>query len=176
MLYELSPPNWNAYVNNPQVENGNLVFRSINDGGWQGVLRHGVGIYQLPQYNPGDTLQWALLARTTTSPAVLDLVVAGGGSINNLAYYGLTIGSDWGWITTPPTVIDRYVPTLLLGIPELGKEVQVKTWLLGDPDSIAQAISPSTPPGAVIKGFPWGKALIATAAVLGIAWVAKKKR
>lgn len=154
MLYELIPQNWKPYVSSPTVEGGVLVLRSINDGGFGGALRHGVGAYTLPQYNTGDTLQWALLARTTTPPAVLDLVPAVAGSINNLGFYGLNIPPEWAWITTPPAVIDFYAPTLFLGIPELGKEVQVKTWLLGDPASITDYINPPAQP-ARERIWPW---------------------
>ncbi len=165
MLYELLPQNWTPYVNTPVVSDG-VVFRSINEAQPGGTLRNGVGIYQLPSYQVGDVLQWAILAATPTPPATLDLVVAIGGGITNLAVYGLPIPSKLGWVFSPLSTIDRVQTQLMAGIPELGKEIHIKRFLLGDPASIAKATS---------SGFPIGKALLVTAAVLGIVWIAKKR-
>lgn len=176
MLYELSPANWSAYVNNPNIENGNLVFRSLMSPGPEGTLRNGVGAYYLPAYQPGETLQWAILARTPTPPAVLDLVVAVSGSVTNLAVYGLSIGSDWGWTISSPAVVDQYVSLLLAGIPDINKTIEIQKFLLGDPASIAQATGAGQPeiPGKKSSALPWVAGAIAVGLVIAVISTAKK--
>lgn len=153
MLIKIPPEQWYRYHGNyPEVVDRTVIFRSLVE-----VLppyyRHGVAIVDLnifPKYEPGDVLQWAIRARTTTPPTTLSIGVQSGvGDENSLSIRGLSIPEDWGWVITEPVMVDEYKPYLTLFIPDLGKEIRVNTFALGDPASIEHLTAPSVVPWVI---------------------------
>ncbi|HXG84471.1 MAG TPA: LamG-like jellyroll fold domain-containing protein [Pyrinomonadaceae bacterium] len=141
-----------GYINTPTVSgDGTLILRNTNPRpvGSQ-AYSTGVGTVAMPAYNAGDTLQWAILARTTTGgSAPLNIGVQNGsGDVNNLSVGQvdlptLQVSSEFQWILTSPVQVSAFKNRAYFWIPvALGQEIQIKQIVLGDPGSIQSHLKP----------------------------------
>ena len=148
-LKVFSPGEYQSYMNAPQVSGDNVILRNTVDN-CPSCYHTGVGVVSLPSYQAGDRLQWAVLARTTTSrPTTLNIgVQSGSGDQNNLTTFDqLRVTEHFTWIVSAPVVVDAYKPNAYLIIPApLGQEIEVKQLVLGDPASVIAHISGSQNP------------------------------
>lgn len=143
-LKVFSPNEYQTYMNAPQVSGNTVILRNDQDT-CPNCYHTGVGVLSnLPAYQTGDVLQWAVLARTTTSPqTTLNIgVQSGNGDQNSLTTFNqLQVTQNYSWAVSAPAVVDVYKPNAYLIIPQpLGQEIIVKQLLLGDPASIAAYI------------------------------------
>ena len=142
-----------AYDNVPTVAaDGTLVLRNTNprSTGSDSYVS-GVGTTAMPAYSAGDTLQWAILARTTTgASAPLNIGVQNGiGDVNNLSIGQVSLptlrfSDQFEWIVTSPVRVDAFKSRAYFWIPgTLGQEIQIKRIVLGDPGSIQAFLTSS---------------------------------
>lgn len=141
------------YINTPTWDpaTGILTFYNYFPAGPQNLLT-GVGVTYLPEYHPGDTLQWALLMATGRPGTLLNISVRNlFGDDNTLSTVNEMSGTtEFQWVLSPPRVIDSYQPYAFFWIPgKYGQHVYVKSILIGDPESIAAHISGVPEPGSV---------------------------
>jgi hypothetical protein len=141
-----------GYINAPTVAgDGTLVLRNTNPrpNGSQAYVT-GVGQTVMPAYNAGDTLQWAILARTTTgATAPLNIGVQNGsGDVNNLSIGQVTLPTmqvtdEFQWILTSPVQVNVVKTRAYFWIPgATGQEIEIKQIVLGDPGSIQAHLRP----------------------------------
>ena len=173
MLVQILADQWQGYINEPEVRNGTVVLRSLIPAP-PSLYKHGLAMRgPLPEYSPGDVLQWAILARTSTPPAVLNIgVQSGKGDENTLSVRDLNISEAWGWVVSEPLMANTYKSLVFLYTPDLGKEIEIKKMALGDPDSIEEYMQGPLEVGPSL--LPW--VIGGTLGILGLIAIAKKQK
>lgn len=140
---------FHGYINVPTVTaNGTLLVHNTNPRPvGSAAYVTGVANAPMPVYSAGDTLQWAMLARSTKSTAaVLKFgVQTGNGDENNLSIGDTSMTANPGafqWIVSTSRVVNASKPQLYFYIPgAIGQEIEIKDLILGNPASVASYIA-----------------------------------
>gem|GEM_PF-6703600 len=144
---------FNAYVNTPSTSSEGTLLVSNKNPRPTGSSAYvtGVAVTAMPAYAAGETMQWAILARSTkASAAVLKFgVQSGTGDANTLSISDTSMTVQPGgfqWIVSTARVVNVFKPNLYLYIPDpLGQEIEIRDLILGSPTAVANYIATRAP-------------------------------
>lgn len=107
----------------------------------------------LGEYLPGDTLQFAIQAKSITSSKLSLSVQNGYGDLNNLTVYDVQLPEEYDWVIVPAVTVDEYKSRVFLRIYDQPGHhtIQIKQIALGDTDSIQNLVFPPAPPAEPIS-------------------------